>query len=157
MKPLDLIEHPEGGRFREVFRSAKMVTSPEGKTRSALTHIYFSLRPGEVSRFHKVSSDEVWNLYQGEDLNLYTWDGTATPPKRTILSADSNCFCCVVPAGMWQAAEAISDTVLVGCSVAPGFEFSDFTLIDPDSEDAKLLVSIAPEWARYTHPTMTEE
>ena len=157
MKPLDLIEHPEGGRFREVFRSAKMVTSPDGKTRSALTHIYFSLRTGEVSRFHKVSSDEVWNLYQGAGLNLYTWDGTTTPPKRTILSAKDNRFCWIIPAGMWQAAEAISDTVLVGCSVAPGFEFSDFILIDPESEDAKLLISIAPEWARYTLPAKTED
>ncbi len=155
MKPLDFIEHPEGGRFREVFRSANIVTSPEGTTRSALTHIYFSLRPGEVSRFHKVSSDEVWNLYQGTGLNLYTWDGTSTPPKRIILSANNNCFCWVVPAGMWQAAEPITDPVLVGCSVAPGFEFSDFTLIDPDSEEAKLLVSISPEMSRYTIPDKT--
>lgn len=157
MKPLDLIEHPEGGRFREVFRSAKIVTSPDGKTRSALTHIYFSLRPGEVSRFHQVSSDEVWNLYQGTGLNLYTWNGTTTPPKCTVLSANNNCFCCVVLAGMWQAAESISDPVLVGCSVAPGFEFSDFTLIDPDSADAKLLVSLALEWTRYTIPAKTKD
>lgn len=155
MKPEDLIEHPEGGRFREVFRSGNIVTSPNGSTRSALTHIYFSLRPGEVSRFHKVGSDEVWNLYQGAGLVLYTWDGTTTPPERTILSAEGNCFCWVVPAGMWQAAVPMSDTVLVGCSVAPGFEFSDFTLIDPNSEDARLLVSIAPELSRYVIPDET--
>lgn len=152
MKPLNLIEHPEGGRFLEVFRSANIVTSPNGKTRSALTHIYFSLRPGEVSRFHKVKSDEVWNLYQGAGLILYIWDGTTTPPERTILSAENNCFCWVVPAGMWQAAEPITDPILVGCSVAPGFEFSDFTLIDSDSEEARLLVSIDPELIRYIIP-----
>jgi uncharacterized protein len=155
MKPLDLIEHPEGGRFREVFRSANIVTSSDGTTKSALTHIYFSLRPGEISRFHKVNSDEVWNLYQGKGLHLYTWDGTMTPPTCTILSSDSNCFCAVIPAGMWQAAEPIADSILVGCSVAPGFEFSDFTLIDPDSEEAKLLVSIAPELTRLTRPKKT--
>ena len=153
----DLIEHPEGGRYREVFRSGNIITSPDGKARSALTHIYFSLRPGEISRFHKVSSDEVWNLYQGTGLYLYTWDGTAAPPKCTTLSADNICYCGVVPAGMWQAAEPIADVVLVGCSVAPGFEFSDFTLIDPDSEDAKLLVSIAPEFIRYTISDKTRE
>lgn len=149
MKPIDLIEHPEGGRFREVFRSANTVSTQDGTIRSALTHIYFSLKPGEVSKFHKVASDEIWNLYQGSGLNLYTWDGTKTAPECMALSPSDNCFCHVVPAGSWQAAEPISDAVLVGCSVAPGFEFRDFTLIDPNSDDAKLLISIAPEMAKY--------
>ncbi|MGD2064588.1 MAG: cupin domain-containing protein [Nitrospirota bacterium] len=152
MKPVGLIEHPEGGRFREVYRSARTVSTQEGTTRSALTHIYFSLKAGEVSRFHRLASDEVWNLYQGAGLNLYTWDGTDTPPQRITLSASENCFCHVVPAGTWQAAEPISDTVLVGCSVAPGFEFADFTLIDPDSEDASRLLSLAPEMGKYIKP-----
>nr|MBF0223724.1 cupin domain-containing protein [Desulfobulbaceae bacterium] len=152
MKPIDLIEHPEGGRFLEVFRSAQTVPTKEGHSRSALTHIYFSLNPGEVSRFHKVASDEVWNLYQGSGLNLYIWDETSTPPKSISLSADNNRFCHVVPAGTWQAAEPISEKVLVGCSVAPGFEFSDFTLINPDSEEAKLLISVAQEMVRFTIP-----
>jgi hypothetical protein len=151
MKPIDLIEHPEGGRFREVFRSGQIVSTPDGTTRSALTHIYFSLKPGEVSLFHRVASDEIWNLYQGPGINLYTWDGTNRSPQCITLSAGNNCFCYCIPAGTWQAAEPISDTVLVGCSVAPGFEFSDFTLIDPNSEEAKLLISIAPEMAGYTH------
>jgi uncharacterized protein len=150
MQPVDLIEHPEGGRFREVFRSARLVSTAEGATRSALTHIYFSLNPGEVSRFHRVDSDEVWNLYRGTGLFLYTWDGTRTPPKRAVLSAGSNSFCRVVPAGIWQAAEPIADPVLVGCSVAPGFEFADFSLLDPDSEEAELLLLIAPAMSRYT-------
>ncbi|TKB05633.1 cupin domain-containing protein [Desulforhopalus sp. IMCC35007] len=157
MKPFDFIEHPEGGRFLEVFRSAKLVTSSNGTTRSALTHIYFSLRPGEVSMFHKVTSDEVWNLYQGAGLILHTWDGTKTPPVRTVLSAKNNCFCRVVPAGMWQAAEPITDTVLVGCSVAPGFEFSDFTLINPESKEAQRLISTAPGLTRFIVSDKTED
>ncbi|RLB86363.1 MAG: cupin domain-containing protein [Deltaproteobacteria bacterium] len=152
MKPINFTEHPEGGRFREVFRSAKTISTSQGNIRSVLTHIYFSLNPDERSRFHKVSSDEVWNLYQGTGLRLYTWDGSKTPPKCITLSSSSNTFCYVIPAGIWQAAEPISDTVLVGCSVAPGFEFSDFTLIDPDSDDGKLLVSIAPEFSKFTIP-----
>lgn len=148
----NLIEHPEGGRFREVFRSGRTVRMQDGSVRSALTHIYFSLRPGEVSRFHRVGSDEIWNLYQGSGLLLYTWDGTGAPPRRHTLSAGSNCFCHVIPAGTWQAAEPISDTVLVGCSVAPGFEFSDFTLMGSNSTDADLLASIAPEMARFVSP-----
>lgn len=149
MQPIDLIEHPEGGRFREVFRSAKTVSTQDGTTRTALTHIYFSLNPGEVSKFHRVASDEIWNLYQGEGVRLYCWDGSSTPPQCVTLSAQSNCFCYVIPAGHWQAAEPISDAVLVGCSVAPGFEFADFTLIAPNSEDAEHLMAIAPEMSRY--------
>jgi len=149
MKPFDLMEHPEGGRYREVFRSAKTVATPDGKTRSALTHIYFSLNKGEVSRFHRVASDEIWNLYQGQGLNLYTWDGTNQPPQCVTLSADHNCFCHVIPAGIWQAAEPISDMVLVGCSVAPGFDYVDFSLIDPQSDVAKQLIALAPEMIKF--------
>jgi predicted cupin superfamily sugar epimerase len=149
MKPIDLAAHPEGGRFHEVFRSARTVTTFNGDTRSALTHIYFSLKPGEVSKFHKVASDEVWNLYKGAGLNLYTWDGSDKPPACVTMSADSNNFCHVIPADIWQAAEPVSDTVLVGCSVAPGFEFVDFTLIVPESDESKRLISIAPDMAKY--------
>ena len=149
MTPIDLIEHPEGGRYREVFRSDRIVTKKDGSTKSALTHIYFSLNPKEVSRFHKVTSDEIWNLYQGEGLQLFLWDETDAPPQCVTLSANENCFCHVVPAGIWQAAAPISETVLVGCSVAPGFEFSDFTLMVHESQEAQKLVSLAPELARY--------
>jgi hypothetical protein len=152
MKPIDLMEHPEGGRFRELFRSANMVVASSGDIRSAITHIYFSLDPGEVSRFHRITSDEVWNLYRGRGLRLYTWDGTDNPPASVTLSAGENRFCHVVPAGTWQAAEPISDTVLAGCSVAPGFEFSEFELIQPASDLAKLLVSIDPAMSRFTAP-----
>ena len=150
MKPTDFIEHPEGGRFQEVFRSDATVTTSGGDTRAALTHIYFSLEEGEVSRFHKVKSDEVWNFYQGKGLWLYTWDGDDTPPTCTILSAESNCFCHVVAAGQWQAAEPIEGTVLVGCSVGPGFDFADFELIDPVSETAKLIHVIDINFSRLT-------
>jgi len=152
MQPVDLIEHPEGGRFREVFRSVQRVYLQDGSSRSALTHIYFSLKSGEVSRFHQVSSDEVWNLYQGQGLRLYSWDGTLTPPECTVLSADTNCFCSVIPAGRWQAAEPLNGPVLVGCSVAPGFEFSDFSLIDAKSKEAEMLLLIAPELTGLISP-----
>lgn len=150
MKPIDLVEHPEGGRFAEVFRSTAVVTRADGQSRSALTHIYFSLKAGEVSRFHKVKSDEIWNLYQGAGLYLYTWDGTDTPPQRCELSAKSNNFCHVVPAGLWQAAEPIGDTVLVGCSVGPGFEFADFELIQPTSELAEVIQTQHPALSKFT-------
>ena len=152
MKPIDFIEHPEGGRFLEVFKSAYSVSRHDGTPRTALTHIYYSLYPGEISRFHKVSSDEVWNLYKGIGINLFTWDGTSTPPNCVTLSASENCFCHVVPSGIWQAAKPISEAVLVGCSVAPGFEFSDFTLMHLNSVEAKKLISLAPEMGEFIAP-----
>lgn len=152
MKPQDFIEHPEGGRFREVFRSQDIVTSSTGEIRSAMTHIYFSLDRGEISRFHRVLSDEIWNLYQGNGLLLHLWDGADTHPISVELSARENSFCYVVPSGWWQAAEPISDTVLVGCSVAPGFEFCDFELMEPDTADATILGAIAPHLTRFTKP-----
>ena len=142
MTPTDLVEHPEGGRFQEVFRSSRVVVSASGEKRSAITHIYFSLDRGEVSKFHKVDSDEVWNLYHGEGLFLYLWDGVSPFLQTVVLSAEGNSFCHIVPAGYWQAAEPISDTVLVGCSVAPGFEFDDFRLIENPSEDASKILEM---------------
>ncbi len=149
MKPIDLIDHPEGGRFCEIFRSAAKVTTVTGVRRSALTHIYFSLNPGEVSRFHRVASDEVWNLYQGDEVNLYIWDGSGNSPEHVVLSACNNNFCHVVPAGLWQAAEPVSSTVLVGCSVAPGFEYQDFSLMGTESDEAKRLLFLAPDMKKF--------
>lgn len=94
-------------------------------------------------------SDEVWNLYKGSGIHIYTWDETDAPPKRIKLSAEQNNYCHIIPAGVWQAAEPISGEVLVGCSVAPGFDFADFTLIDQDSEEARKIISVAPELVRF--------
>lgn len=152
MKPENLIAHPEGGRFQEVYRSAQkvaVVSAGKDTVRAALTHIYFSLGRGQVSRFHRVLSDEVWNLYRGEGLYLYTWNGKDASIIRTTLSSAANYFCTVVPAGIWQAAEPISGEVLVGCSVAPGFEFKDFTLIDPESMEALSILDADPDLARF--------
>jgi uncharacterized protein len=152
MKMIDFMDHPEGGRFLEVFKSGASVISADGRTRSALTHIYFALSKGEVSRFHTVQSDEVWNLYRGAGLYLYTWDGSDSPPRRHELSAGSNAFCHVVPAGIWQAAEPIGDAVLLGCSVGPGFEFDDFVLMDAESIPARQVQAFDPALARFTRP-----
>ncbi|KGI78841.1 hypothetical protein LF63_0102595 [Oleiagrimonas soli] len=150
MMPEDFIDHPEGGRFLQVFKSRATVVAPDGRSRSALTHIYFALGEGEVSRFHKVRSDEVWNLYRGSGLYLYTWDGSDAPPQRHELSDASGAYCHVVPAGMWQAAEPIGDSVMVGCSVGPGFEYEDFELMEPGSELAEQVESFDPAMSRFT-------
>ncbi len=149
MKPIDLIEHPEGGRFREVFRSGAEVVTGAGKRRSALTHIYFALDEGENSSFHRVASDEVWNLYSGDGLHLYLWDPSSLLVERIELSAAANRFCHVVPAGVWQAAEPFRGDVLCGCSVGPGFEFSDFTLMTAGTSEASTLLDVDPSLRRF--------
>jgi predicted cupin superfamily sugar epimerase len=145
MKPIELAEHPEGGRFEEVYRSASRVCNENGDRRCALTHIYFSLAANEVSHFHRVGSDEVWNLYRGMGIRLYMWDGRATSVDQVVLSASGNEYCHVVPAGTWQAAVPIKGQVLVGCSVAPGFEFADFEMMLQGSDAAELISSEMPE------------
>ena len=144
MKVNNLQKHPEGGRFKEVFRSGRIVETPEGVTRSALTHIYFELSEGEVSRFHRVASDEVWNLYEGEGLLLYLWDDDNGRLETVELSAENREFCHVVKAGVWQAARPLSGRVLAGCTVGPGFEFEDFELISPESDIAIRLLHAEP-------------
>jgi len=147
MKPGQLIEHPEGGRFREVFRSPRRVRAACGTERSAITHIYFALGPGESSRFHRVASDEVWNLYEGAGVLLYLWDDMSGALEERELSRESGRYCHVVPAGTWQAAVPLDGAVLVGCSVAPGFEFADFALLEAESDKGRRLAAIRPDLA----------
>jgi predicted cupin superfamily sugar epimerase len=139
LEALNLIEHPEGGRFHEVFRSPKTLSLADGRDRSALTHIYFHLAAGEVSRFHRVEQDEVWNLYQGGPLRLWLIDEADPTPQSIFLSAADLKFCAVIPAGVWQAAEPLHGEALVGCSVAPGFDFDDFSLLEPEHSVTQLL------------------
>ncbi|QDT14031.1 cupin domain-containing protein [Alienimonas californiensis] len=157
MTPADLLPHPEGGRYREVFRSARTlpVEGVRGGERAACTHIYFHLAAGEVSRWHRVTSDEIWNLYRGA-LRLWVWE-EGGDPEAVELSADENRYCHVVPAGVWQAAEPLpasggADEALVGCTVAPGFDFADFTMLHEGQPTADGLTAAAPDLARLLAP-----
>lgn len=151
MKDHELQEHLEGGRFKQVYRSETKVI--EGtRERRALTHIYFSLGKDEVSRFHKVENDEVWNLYEGKGLVLYLWDGIKEEMDKVELSTSNREYCHVVKAGLWQAAVPIDGKVLVGCSVAPGFEYPDFELMDPAEEMGKRIIESYPELIKLVEP-----
>ncbi|RYZ57507.1 MAG: cupin domain-containing protein, partial [Proteobacteria bacterium] len=120
--------HPEGGAFVESYRSSVKVLA-EGRTeaRVASTAIYFLLGAGEFSAFHRIRSDEVWHFYQGGPIRILEID-SAGFLKETLLGADPSkgeVFQHVVPAGVWFASAPIegTDYALVGCTVAPGFEF----------------------------------
>ena len=129
---LGLQPHPEGGRFAEVYRSTSSVQPLDDRDRrAALTTIYFLLVAGEVSRWHRVRSDEVWHFYEGDPIELSIADEsfTAVVPHRLGPVADDAMPVRVVPAGAWQAARTTGEYTLVGCTVAPGFEYADFQLL----------------------------
>jgi len=149
-KKLRLTEHPEGGAFRELVKSRREVEATDGQgRRSALTHIYFHLLAGEVSRFHRVASDEIWHLYEGEGVILYQWHESAAEIERIHLGSDEARHCHCVPAGVWQAAEPVGPSSLVGCTVAPGFEFTDFQLIDSGGPEAAAIRAVAPDLEKF--------
>ena len=128
-----LIPHPEGGYYAVVYESKQSVKSPVvNKVRKALTHIYFLLLKGQVSIFHKVVHDEIWNFYEGDPLKLIKYNGS----KVEEVSIGSGCsdYASIVEGDVYQAAESTGVYSLVGCSVAPGFEFEDFLFLRDELE-----------------------
>jgi predicted cupin superfamily sugar epimerase len=148
---LGLRPHPEGGYYGEVYRSSSSVQPSDARSeRRALTTIYFLLIAGQVSRWHRVSSDEVWHFYEGAALELLTTDDSFRVIERHRLGdvhTDTRPVH-VVPARRWQAARSTGTYTLVGCTVGPGFEFDDFQLLDTASELARA-ARANPEAATY--------
>jgi len=125
---LGLAPHPEGGWYRQVFKSDQLVTRhADDAQRSALSTIYFLLVEGTYSAWHSVRSDEAWHFYEGDALEVLTLPDDEVVPVRTRLDADHRVL--VVKAGEWQAARPLGAYALVGCTVGPGFEFEDFEMV----------------------------
>ena len=122
---LGLVPHPEGGFYGETFRAP----APAGE-RGASTAIYYLLPEGEVSAWHRVvDADEVWHYYAGGPLELTLADGGER--STVVLGSDlatGQRPQAVVPAGVWQTARALGEWTLVGCTVAPGFQFASFEM-----------------------------
>ena len=151
IETLGMRPHPEGGFYREIFRSSSQVTpADERGTRAALTTIYFLLPQGSVSRWHRVASDEVWHLYDGGPLELLEISASGRDLVRHRLGpigGDNSAPVCTIRAGMWQAARPVGDFVLVGCTVGPGFDFADFRLLADEPELAAIVRAEWPEEA----------
>ena len=160
IRVLDLKPHPEGGHFRQTFRDSKTVDG----ARAASTAIYFLLARGERSHWHRVDAVEIWHWHAGAPLALEiaaklqgwnrfdaaeAWHWHAGAPleleiasasghrERLTLGSDLAAGQrpqAVVPADAWQAAQSLGDWTLVGCTVAPGFEFAKFELAPKDWE-----------------------
>jgi uncharacterized protein len=122
---LGLKPHPEGGHYRETFRDAR--ADANGRTQSSA--IYFLLARGDRSHWHRIDAVEIWHYYAGDPLTLQIADDAG---RRSIrLGPDlaaAEMPQAIVPPHAWQAAESTGDWTLVGCTVAPGFDFATFEL-----------------------------
>lgn len=123
---LGLISHPEGGHFRQTW----VARAPDGQ-RPAGTCIYFLLKQGEVSHWHRVDAVEIWHFYAGAPLILSLSETDDGPAHDCLLGTN---FARgeepqrIVPEGFWQAARSTGEYTLVGCTVSPGFQFEGFDL-----------------------------
>ena len=151
---LGLASHPEGGYFREVYRSAELVASAHlpdrfPGARNFATSIYYLLEAGDFSTFHRIKSDETWHFYAGGPLELHMVQGEShsiviignRPDRGELLQY-------TVPHGVWFASRPLAGTSysLLGCTVSPGFDFGDFEMGTPDqvlSERRDLLGSLS--------------
>jgi len=145
---LHLKPHPEGGYYAETYRSSGIIPASSlsqfSGDRNYSTAIYYLLKQGDFSAFHRIKSDECWHYYAGDALLIHVLNNDATyaciklgpePDKGEV-------FQFVVPANTWFAAECAEESsfVLTGCTVAPGFDFSDFEMAD-----RKILLDEFPE------------
>lgn len=144
---LELQPHPEGGYYREMYRSADSISQsalPSQFTgdRSFATHIFFLLSQGNISAFHRIRSDEMWHHYDGEGLELLVLyqEKMQTIRLGKDWQAGEQLFY-AVPAGAWFAARCIGQYALMGCTVAPGFDFVDFELAE--------YAVLAPQYPQY--------
>lgn len=155
-RPADLIRdlklnpHPEGGHFREIYRAEESVWRQEmNSSRRAATSIFYLLQAGEKSRWHWVRSDELWHFYEGEPIELFDLDPSGPHLRRLILgpAGPESSPCQLIPAGHWQAARPLGAYALLGCTVAPGFDYADYMLISELTGEWKLIHSQFPEYA----------
>ncbi|SAL69291.1 hypothetical protein AWB74_03978 [Caballeronia arvi] len=156
---LKLEPHPEGGYFRETYRAKGRVVRDnenESDARSASTAIHFLLCDGAHSAWHRIRSDEVWHFYAGDPVDVHVLDANGTLVTHRLgnmIEHADTVFQAVVEAGDWFAAECRdkNGAALVGCTVAPGFEFSEFELAAPGALEAhypqhrELIARLGPE------------
>jgi uncharacterized protein len=145
---LEMQPHPEGGFYRELYRSQLHVHPEDHRpARPALTTIYFLLPEGSHSRWHRVASDEVWHLYEGGPLELFQAPPDGSKIERLLLGQATSLAAGpvhVVPAGYWQAARSRGPYALTGCTVGPGFDFADFSFLRDAPEPLARLRAMDP-------------
>lgn len=148
IQQLGLQPHPEGGFYREIYRSEIGVQAfAPPQSRSAVTSIFFLLLRDQFSRLHQVDADEIWHFYEGDPLEL-TWgslDGSPYQRQQLGRVGQHQRPVIVVPGSDWQAARSLGDYTLVGCTVSPGFEFRAFRMLRDDVHQAAAIRTSYPE------------
>ena len=137
IEKLEMLAHPEGGYFKEIYRASEIIDAGSLPNRYSSNHsfstsIYFLLKSGQVSKFHRIKSDEIWHFYSGSPIIIYNLDELGNM-NEFLLGEDfdkNQFFQVIMKANNWFAAHPLEDKSfsLVGCTVAPGFEFEDFEL-----------------------------
>ncbi len=133
IEKLDLKKHPEGGYFKEIYRSNEHFIVPDysfkKKERNYSTSIYFLLEGKDKSCFHKLNSDEIWHFYDGSDIRIIIIDSSGNL-SETLLGKENGEFQFTIKKNSWFAAELVNKDsfALIGCTVSPGFDFEDFIL-----------------------------
>lgn len=145
IEQLGLQAHPEGGFYRRVFESSRRL--PGGRLASSA--ILFLLPGGAISRWHRVDADELWHFHEGDGVELLVAESPQQLRREHLGPVGPGCLPQrAVPAQAWQAARALGDYCLVGCTVAPAFEFAGFRLLADDAQaqcDWPLLLDEHPE------------
>jgi len=135
IKRLMLQPHPEGGWYREVFRSDNQVIRlNEQAAKQACTSIYYLLENDDFSGFHRIASDELWYFHKGAPLLIHVIDRDGFYSAHKLSDTSTGSLSIVIKADLWFAAEIPSKMgfALVSCAVAPGFEFSEFEMADKE-------------------------
>jgi len=141
IKKLNLLKHPEGGYFREIYRSNEEIDAGNlppryGSKRAFSTSIYYLLNSCEFSAFHRLRSDEIWHFYSGSPLNLFIIykDGKLLKQVLGNKPDKNEHLQIIIEKGSWFAASVLKtgSFTLMGCTVSPGFDFSDFELANRD-------------------------
>ncbi len=145
IQKLELLPHPEGGYYKEIYRSSenidgKLLPGNREGVRSISTAIYFLLEGNNFSAFHRIKSDEIWHFYDGSELIIYSINESGQL-KEYPLSKETPMQ--IIPQNEWFAAELKDKTsfALVGCTVAPGFDFADFEMAN-----AEILIQKFPQY-----------
>ena len=148
IRVLALEPHVEGGHYRRIYESTSQVPfGAEARPRAVATSIYYLLRHGEISRWHRIDADEVWHWYEGEPLEMLRYD----PRDRQLTIhrlgpvEQNTAPVFVVPAGCWQAARPLGAYALVGCTVAPGYEWRGFATLRDAMTIGEQLHEIDPD------------
>jgi len=151
IETLKLSPHPEGGYYYQVYCSENKVSSPvNGKEKPSMTDIYFLLTGGQISRFHRIIHDEIWHFYLGSPLTLIEINSDTLEKKQIVIGDQKKIhFKHIVQGGNWQSAYSNGDFSLVGCTVAPGFEFEDFSFLSDNDLAFESIINKYPDLHKF--------